>query len=66
MVVMCHGDTVKLPGRPARSMVPLLRRKMQQHHGESRGYGNNPLNRDNGQPSPKGATPGLLWMQFTD
>ena len=35
------------------------------HLGESRGYGNNPADRDNRQPSPKDPRWGP-WMQFTD
>jgi hypothetical protein len=34
-----------------------------EHQGESRGYGNNLLNRDNGQPNAKGS---CLSVQFTD
>ena len=48
------GDTFKLPGSPARPMVPLNRRKSIVHRGETRGYGKNPSDRDNGQPSPTG------------
>ena len=38
-----------------------------EHFDESRRYGDNPVGRANGQPSPTGArTRGLPWMQFTD
>jgi hypothetical protein len=56
-------NTVKLPEHLAMSTVPLWLRKELQHQGESHGYGNNLLNRDNRQPSPKDLG---LWVQFTD
>ena len=59
-----RGDTVKLPGHLARPSVPPLGGNTLWHPGESRGYGNNPADRDNRQPSPTGSN--CLWMQFTD
>lgn len=48
-------NTVKLPGHPVKPMVPLVHAERRAlHHGESRGYGKNPLGRDNRQPSSKG------------
>ena len=56
-------DTVKLPGSLVKSIVPLTPGNRREHLWETRGYGKNLLNRDNGQPSPKVLG---LWVQFTD
>lgn len=48
------GDTLKLPGSPDTLQVPLTRGNSLGHRGESRGYGKNPVNRDNGQRRSKG------------
>ena len=43
-----------------------IERSAQQHLGETQGYGKNPMNRDNPQPSSKDDASAHLWMQFRD
>jgi len=63
LVLQQPRNTVKLLGNPARQRYRLRLETSDEHLGETRGYGNNLLNRDNEQPSP--TVPGL-WVQFTD
>ena len=56
-------DTIKLPERLGTPLVPPRWGNPAWHRGESRGYGNNPMARDNRQPSPTDLD---LWVQFRD
>jgi hypothetical protein len=51
--LVLRGDTVKLPGRPVKGLVPFAVGNYCRHRRETCGYGNNPSHRDNGQPSAK-------------
>jgi hypothetical protein len=43
LLVLCSAkrDTVKLPGTPAKPLIPLFEETQMLHLGESRGYGKN-------------------------